>query len=224
MFDIDKKAFIEKSIETLDKILENFNRLPSLKLDELKPESTALIIMDMVNAFARQGSLKSSRVEALIPKIAGLLSLCKKRGMPLVAFGDCHTKESPEFDTYPEHGLADTFESEIVDELKQIGGYTLIPKNSTNGFLEEKFQLWLKEHSYLTNFIVVGDCTDICVEQFAKTLKAFFNMLNRKVRVIVPADTVDTFDLDMHYAELMNVTALFGMIGGGVEVVRTIES
>lgn len=223
MLDIDKIVFIEKSIDTLDKILETLRNLPSLKLGELKPESTALIIVDMINAFTRQGCLKSPRVEALIPGIAGLLSLCKKQGIPVIAFGDCHTKDSPEFETYPEHGLAETAESEMVDELKKIGGYTLIPKNSTNGFLEEKFQTWLKEHSHLTTFIIVGDCTDICVEQFAKTLKAYFNMLNRRVRVIVPADAVDTFDLGAHYAELMNVMALFGMMGGGVEVVRTIE-
>jgi len=223
MLDIDKKVFIEKSIDTLDKILETLRNLPLLKLGELKPESTALIIVDMINAFARQGCLKSPRVEALIPGIAGLLSLCKKQGIPVIAFGDCHTKDSPEFETYPEHGLAETAESEMVDELKKIGGYTLIPKNSTNGFLEEKFQTWLEEHSHLTTFIVVGDCTDICVEQFAKTLKAFFNMLNKRIRVVVPADAVDTFDLGAHYAELMNVMALFGMMGGGVEVVRTIE-
>jgi len=223
LLDIDRKDFIEKSTSAMDEILETLRNLPSLRMEELEPDRTALVIVDMINAFARQGYLKSPQVEALIPRIAGLLSLCGKRGMPVIAFGDCHTMESPEFDTYPEHGLTGTSESEMVDELKKIGGYTLIPKNSTNGFLENKFQTWLKEHSHINTFIVVGDCTDICVEQFAKTLKAFFNMLNKKVRVIVPADAVDTFDLGAHYAEFMNVVALYGMMGGGVEVVGTIQ-
>jgi len=45
-----------------------------------------------------------------------------------IAFADCHTDESPEFDAYPKHCMKGTAESEIVDEIKNIGGYTLIEK------------------------------------------------------------------------------------------------
>jgi len=115
-----------------------------------------------------------------------------------------------------------TAESEIVDEIKNIGGYTLIEKNSTNGFLEEAFRKWLLENPDINTFILTGDCTDICVQQFAITLKAYFNMNNKRARVIVPLNAVDTYDLGVHDRNLMNVMAAYNMIINGVEVVRDI--
>lgn len=55
---------------------------------------------------------------------------------------DSHQKSSQEFITYPPHCLKGSEESEIIEELKIIGGYQLIEKNSTNGFLEPDFQVY----------------------------------------------------------------------------------
>ncbi len=140
-----------------------------------------------------------------------------------IAFADCHTKASPEFDAYPSHCMIDTTEGEIVDELKEIGGYTLIPKNSTNGFLEEAFQQWFEENKHINTFIITGDCTDICVQQFAITLKTWFNMQNKKVRIIAPINAVETYDFSLHNGDLMNVMALYNMIINGIEVIASIE-
>jgi nicotinamidase-related amidase len=110
-----------------------------------------------------------------------------------------------------------------VDELKDLGGWTLIPKNSTNGFLEPAFQEWLAKNEAIDTFIVTGDCTDICIQQFAITLKTWFNRKDRKSRIIVPIDAVDTYDLGLHSGDLMHVMALYNMIGNGVEVVSGIR-
>ena len=68
--------------------------------------------------------------------------------------------------------------------------------------------------------MVVGDCTDICVQQFAIAAKAWHNTRNLPLRVVVPLSLVDTFDADGHPADLMNVLALTAMQAGGVELVR----
>jgi nicotinamidase-related amidase len=149
--------------------------------------------------------------------------MCDELGMTKIAFADCHTESSPEFDSYPKHCIAGTLEGEMVDEIKEIGGYFLIPKNSTNGFLEGEFQKWLEGNQQIDTFIMTGDCTDICIQQFAVTIKAWFNMHNKKVRVIVPIDTVETYDLGLHNADLMNMMALYSMIGNGIEVVKGIK-
>ena len=221
---IDKNEFLNKSTQTLKEILDMLEKLPELQLEDFKGSQTAFLIVDMINGFAREGALKSPRVEALIPEITELSRACDKRGIVKLAFADCHTEESPEFESYPVHCMAATSEGEIVSEIKEVGGYTLIPKNSTNGFLEEAFQKWLKENKEINTFIITGDCTDICVQQFATTIKTWFNRQNIKARIIVPMTVVETYNLGTHNADLMNVMALYNMMINGVEIVRTIEA
>lgn len=219
----ERKEFLEKSMKTLEEIYDLLSALPALNLKSLDSGHTALVIVDMINGFAREGVLKSPRVEALIPEIVRLSASCEESGIAKLAFADCHTGASPEFDAYPAHCLGGTSEGEMVREIKEVGGYTLIPKNSTNGFLEDAFQAWLLDNGRIDTFIVTGDCTDICVQQFAVTLKTWFNRQDRKSRVIVPVNAVDTYDLGLHNGDLMHVVALYTMMGNGVEVVRRID-
>ncbi len=220
---INKNEFIESSIKTLGEIFDILAKLPAIQLKDLQGKQTALVIVDMINGFVREGALKSPRVEGLIPEIAKLSKTCDELHITKLAFADCHTIASPEFDAYPEHCMIGTSEGEMVDELRELGGYTLIPKNSTNGFQEAAFQQWLKENEHINAFVITGDCTDICVQQFAVTLKTWFNMQNKKVRIIVPINTVDTYDLDLHNGDLMNVMALYNMMINGIEVVQGVE-
>ncbi len=217
-----KEAFLKKSVDTLGRILDILENLPVLRLKDFQPDRTVLVIIDMINAFAREGMLQSPRVSEIIPAVVRTMGLCSRYGIRSIAFADRHTDESPEFDSYPVHAMAGTTESEVVDEIKEAGGYILMAKNSTNGFLEEEFQNWLGANPQTENFIVVGDCTDICVQQFATTLKADFNRKNLRRRVIVPVDAVDTYDLEHHNGDLMHVMALFNMMGNGVELCRSI--
>ncbi|HOM03778.1 MAG TPA: isochorismatase family cysteine hydrolase [Acetivibrio sp.] len=217
-----RNEFLQKSNETIISILDMLENLPVVKLDEIEADKAVLVIIDMTNGFAKEGALKSDAVKELIPKICELGEICNKFKIPKIAFADCHTDESPEFDAYPKHCLKGTAESEIVDEIKNIGGYTLIEKNSTNGFLEEAFRNWLLANPDIDTFILTGDCTDICVQQFAITLKAYFNMKNKRARVIVPLNAVDTYDLGLHDRNLMNVMAAYNMIINGVEVVQDV--
>lgn len=223
MKNINRGDFLQKSNKTLEAIVDMIDKLPDINLTDLDQKRTALVIIDMINGFAKEGALKSSRIEAIAPAIAKLSALCDQLEIQKVAFADCHPEESPEFASYPVHCLKGSYEAEVVDEIKNIGGYELIEKNSTNGFLEEKFKMWLVKNKHLDTFILTGDCTDICVLQFALTLKTWFNMKNIKTRVIVPIDFVETYDLGMHDAELMNVMALYNMIINGIEVVKAIN-
>lgn len=220
---IEKSEFLKKSNTALGEIYDTIAKLPDAGLKNLQPDQTVFVIVDMINGFAREGALMSPRVEALIGETAKLSKACDELGITKIAFADCHTKESPEFDSYPEHCIAGTSESEIVDELREIGGYTLFRKNSTNGFLEESFQKWLNGNAGINTFIITGDCTDICVQQFAVTLKTWFNMQNRRARVIVPVNAVETYDMGIHDGDLVNVMALYNMMINGVELVAGLE-
>mgnify|MGYP000866748681 CR=1 FL=1 len=220
---INKNEFLEKSTGLLAEIFDTLAALPAIRFDDLKEKETALIIVDMINGFVREGALQSPRAETVIPAIESLSKEIDKRSIKKLAFADSHTDKSPEFGAYPTHCLAGTSESEVVDELKRIGGYTLIEKNSTNGFHEEEFKKWLNENQQINTFIITGVCTNMCVEQFALTLKTYFNMQNKNARVIVPINTVETYDLGIHDGDLMNTMALYNMIVNGIEVVAEVK-
>ncbi len=220
MSNFNKQEFIQKSNETLWEMLDQLSDLPDVQLADLPSSKTLFVIVDMINGFAREGLLQSPRVEALIPEITELSKKCSALGIEKIAFADCHSDASPEFSSYPVHCKSDSTESDIVKEIKELGGYQLIPKNSTNGFLEPVFQTWLEVHPNIDNFVVVGDCTDICIQQFAVTLKTWFNRQNKPSRIIVPISAVDTYDLGLHDGDLMHVIALFNMMGNGIEVIK----
>lgn len=222
MLTVSKNEFIKKSSDTLDKLWDWLDGLESIKLEDLDSEHTALVIVDMINGFAREGALKSPRVEALIPEVDRLLRQANGKGMKSIAFADAHVGESPEFESYPVHCMAGSSESAMVRELDETGGFILIEKNSTNGFHEEAFQKWLQENSHIKTFIMTGDCTDICIQQLAITLRTWFNRQNIKSRIIVPASAVNTYDLGLHQGDLVHVMALYNMSINGIEIVKAI--
>jgi nicotinamidase-related amidase len=214
----DKLKMEKEAGNFVKDVLNKFNNLKEVDLNDLESEKTALVIVDMINGFTREGVLKSDRIESIIDGISNLSKKADK--LEKIAFADAHNDKSPEFEMYPSHCVEGSSESEIVKEIKNVGGYKLIKKNSTNGFLEEEFQNWLKDNENIENFIVVGDCTDICVEQFSVTLKAWFNKNNKKSRVIIPFDLVETYDLGEHKGDFMNLFASFMMMGNGIEFVN----
>ncbi|MDR3644724.1 MAG: cysteine hydrolase [Clostridia bacterium] len=215
----EKQRFLKNGTAALAKIHELLSALPEFRISELDADSSALVIVDMVNGFAKEGALFSPRIAALIPGIAALSFACAERGIARLAFADCHTGVSPELDSFPAHCMAGTTESMLVDELAQAEPDRIFHKNSTNGFLEENFQTWLHENPQITDFVVVGDCTDLCIQQFACTLKSWFNMRNQAARVVVPVNYVDTYDGGTHEAGLMNATALYNLCCCGIELV-----
>lgn len=219
----DKEGFLKKSSDTLGKMFNKLEQLPAVGLNSLSPDRTALVVVDMVNGFVREGALHSPRIEALVPEIVKLAENCRDMGIRTIAFADSHTQSSPEFSSYPVHCLAETGESELIEELKLAGCFSVIGKNSTNGFLEEEFHSWLAGNPGIDTFIVAGDCTDICIFQFTTSLKAYFNMEDRHSRVIVPVNAVETYDLGLHDRDLLHVAALYMMEGNGVELAGKIE-
>lgn len=204
-------------LQSLESALEN---LESKNISDINLTKTILFIVDMNNGFAKSGALYSPRIEKLVHPIAKFAKFIKDNNCPIIAFTDSHTPNSIEFSNYPSHCLYNDIESEIVDEIKAINGINIVPKNSTNGF----FALKDFDYSSFENIIIVGDCTDICVYQFATTLKAYFNHLNIYKNILVPVDLVDTYDIkNIHNADLMNLVFLNSMIQNGINVVKTIN-
>ena len=183
-----------------------------------------LFIVDMNNGFAKQGALSSIRVERIIPNIVKNIEIFNKKNSPIIAFTDSHKEDSLEFKSYPVHCLENSYESDLVDEIKEFKDIVVIEKSSTNGFLEEDTK------KYVDDFIdkgykacvVCGCITDVCVKQFAQTLKAYFNVKNKDIDVIVPINSVDTYDSPEHNAEIINLFSFYEMKNSGIKVVKEI--
>lgn len=194
----------------------------NINLSDFSKENSALIIVDMINGFCKKGNLYSKDLENLILPIANLAQKASNLKFPILAFCDYHDKNSIEFENYPIHCIKSTEESKLVNELNFIDNTNIINKNSTNGFVEDKFQQFLKNNKNISNFIIVGDCTDICVQQFALTLKTYFNKNNIKSRIIIPINLVDTYNSKNHPRNILNLIALYTMKINGIEVINNV--
>ena len=185
---------------------------------------SVLFIIDMNNGFAKSGPLSSKRVEKLIPSIVEDVEIFNSFNNPIIAFTDSHKKECLEFKSYPIHCLENSYESEIVDEIKQFNDIMIIKKSSTNAFLEEETKKYIDSfvRDGYKNFVLCGCITEVCVKQFAQTLKAYLNVINKDINVIVPINSVDTYDSPEHNADIINLFSFYEMNSCGIKIVINI--
>ncbi|MDF2674955.1 MAG: hypothetical protein K0R09_3223 [Clostridiales bacterium] len=198
----------------------------TIDLNLLDRDKTTLFIIDMVVGFVHSGALSSPRVAAIANNVSELNK--KTTGYKKIFFLDNHDKDSQEFRYFPAHCIKGTEEAELIPELRtknsEDDNIYYVKKNSTNGFHSKGFQDWLKKYeSEVDNYIITGCVTDICVLQFALSLKSYFNEKNINKRVIVPRNCVETYDGGSHDGYLMNLFALYNMHVSGIEIIEKIN-
>ena len=210
--------------------------LPTLALAEVaaRPERVALLAVDVTNGFCHAGPLASPRVRGLIAPIVTLMEGAYRAGVRhFILPQDTHEPEAVEFGQFPPHCVRGTVEAETVPEIQALPFYpqmTVLPKNSISSNLTADLEPWLAAHPQVDTFIVTGDCTDLCTYQLAMFLRLRANAAQLRQRVIVPAETVDTYDLPVetaraigavpHPASLLHLVFLYSLMLNGVEVVR----
>lgn len=215
---LSKSEFLKESEKVMSDYYERLNSIEELDLSQLNCDETILVVMDMVKGFTDGGNLYSDRIEEIKNAVADNMKKCSEKGIETICFCDCHTMDSAELSAFPPHCISGSGEEEIADELKNICSYKVIEKNSTNGFIEPEFEKWLRENSKVKNYIICGDCTDICVMQFAQCAKAWYNSRNIQSRIIVLTDSTETYDAPVHAANFMNASALMHMECSGIEL------
>jgi len=208
--------------------------LPVLPLTEAlrEPQKTAILSVDVINGFCHEGVLASPRVKAIIPPITRLLTAAWERGLRHILLSqDTHEPDAVEFGAWPAHCVRGTSEAETVPEIRNLPFFdlmTVLEKNSIASGLNTGLNTWLAAHPEVDTFIVVGDCTDLCTYQLAMHLRLEANARQLARHVIVPADCVATYDLDVetaaqigampHPGDLLHALFLYHMRLNGVEV------
>lgn len=198
------------------------DRYRAINKSSLDRNKTLIIVIDMVKGFCEKGAMADREILKLVPEISPLLKYYPKH----IYFQDSHNMQSTELQVYPVHCLEDTEEAELVDAFKEDASTsTIIPKNSTNGFLAPDFMKQAElTASEFDNFIVVGCCTDICVMQFALTWNGYLKQHNYLDKTVyVPLNAVDTYHInDVHDAKTFNRMAVYFMENAGIKILRRI--
>ncbi|MDY6876111.1 MAG: isochorismatase family cysteine hydrolase [Chloroflexota bacterium] len=233
---IQQKTLLAHSKPFLDWLGEWYAHLPVLDLSTVvkDPARVALVSQDLLKGFCNQGALASPRAASIVP---GVLRLFQRvhdlGGRHFLLLQDTHDPDAVEFSAYPPHCVAGTEESEMIDELKALSFsdlFVTIPKNSTSSNIGTGLDAWLEAHPEVTDFIIVGVCTDICVYLAALHLRMRANVLGqRETRIIVPADCVQTYDTSVetaaelgalpHDGDLLHRIFLYHIALNGIQVV-----
>ena len=94
MIPANKGDFLQYAFDTLAQCYDSMAPFQEVRVDCLPPGHTALVVVDMINGFVKEGALASPNALAILPEIAELLRACKKIGIPAVFFADSHTTVS----------------------------------------------------------------------------------------------------------------------------------
>lgn len=169
-----------------------------MKIKNLKMYKSALIVVDMVNGFVNDGVLHDKEIGNIISRQIELIKEAKNEGKLIIFIKDTHTKNSAEFERFgnTEHCVIGTREQELVDELKvyeEKEDTISIEKNSTSFMEAPDFRELMKYQKELTDFDIVGCCTDICVANGTIALANYLDEHNRKHTIRVHEDAIATY-------------------------------
>lgn len=232
-------SLLERSAPFIGFLEDWVRKLPAGDLAEVfrEPDRCAIVSVDVINGFCTIGPLASPRVNAIVEPIVRLFKAAWKMGVRNIVLNqDTHDPDAVEFEAWPSHCVRGTPEAETVAAFKVLPFFDqilVLEKNTISTGLNPGFVKWMKTHPEVNTFIVVGDCTDLCVYQLAMHLRLDANTRQLQRRVIVPADTVDTYDRPVeaaqregglpHNAELHHVLFLYHMALNGIEVVNGLK-
>ncbi|HEX9012153.1 MAG TPA: isochorismatase family cysteine hydrolase [Anaerolineaceae bacterium] len=236
---MSENTLAERSQPFLAETERWLSNLPEISMAQAAPhpERAAVVSIDVTNGFCYTGPLSSPRVAGIVQPVRDLFLTAWDHGIrQIVLTQDTHDPQAVEFHEWPPHCVRGTIEAEAVPEIKSLPFFDqilVLPKNSINPGFNTGLEAWLEQHPELDTFIAVGDCTDLCTYQLAMYFRVRANARQQQgVRVIVPANAVDTYDMPVetaravgalpHPADLMHALFLYHMALNGVEVVRRI--
>ena len=211
----------------------------------LDPARTALVVVDMQNAFVERGGLFDlagldiSGARAVVDAVRGLLADARPAGIKVVYLqmgyrpdlADSGGPASPNWDKElalvlmrerPElagrllvHG---TWDHAIVDDLKPEAGDLVVPKSRYSGFVGTALDSLLRTAG-VTHLIFTGVATNVCVESTLRD--AFFH----EYRPVLVADaTMAAGPEGQQAATLFNVETYFGSVTRTADVLDWLRS
>ena len=186
----------------------------------------ALYMIDMNNGFVNFGNMANPKYNELVNEQLKLINKFRKENQLVNFVLEGHTTDSIEFDSYPFHCVLGTKEAELIpefiDEQNKENTRTYY-KNSINGMLNRNLQDDIKNQDNLNEIVIGGVCADLCVMDFARTFSRYLDEINRRAKIFVVENTIDTYDsLDHNREEWMDISKKV-MTQAGIIMVPNIE-
>ena len=93
-----------------------------------------IIVVDMINGFMKGGVMADPYIMHIVPTIRNYMEeAIQNLSKNVVVIRDAHEKGAMEFKVHPEHCLKDSWESSLIDELRDLLPYCYeFEKNSTS--------------------------------------------------------------------------------------------
>ena len=196
------------------------------KIKRLKEYKRALYNIDMVQGFVNFGAMSNKDYNKLVPEQIKLMDDFVSTGDSVNMIGEGHSKDAQEFESYPEHCVLGTPEADFIPEFD---GYLYLPdtriyrKNSINGMFNEQLRQDIIKMSGLQEAVFCGVCEDLCVMDFVRSYARFMDEINRRVKLFVVGNAVDTFDAPGHNRDEWKKIARMVMEQAGVCYVDSFE-
>lgn len=186
----------------------------------------ALYMIDMNNGFVNFGNMANPKYNELVNEQLKLINKFRKENQLVNFVLEGHTTDSIEFDSYPSHCVLGTKEAELIpefiDEQNKENTRTYY-KNSINGMLNRNLQDDIKNQDNLNEIVIGGVCADLCVMDFARTFSRYLDEINRRAKIFVVENTIDTYDSLEHNREEWMDIAKKVMTQAGIIMVSNID-
>lgn len=186
----------------------------------------ALYMIDMNNGFVNFGNMANPKYNELVNEQLKLINKFRKENQLVNFVLEGHTTDSIEFDSYPSHCVLGTKEAELIPEFineQNKENTRTYYKNSINGMLNRNLQDDIKSQDNLNEIVIGGVCADLCVMDFARTFSRYLDEINRRAKIFVVENTIDTYDsLDHNREEWMDIAKKV-MTQAGIIMVPNIE-
>ena len=168
------------------------------KIKNLKLYKKCVIVVDMVNGFVRTGVLHDEEIARVIPNQIELIKQYQEDKELIVFIKDTHDEDAVEFKRFGDtkHCVQGTSEALLVDEIlpyEMMEDTVSVEKNSTSFMEAPKFREIVSGLENVTQYDIVGCCTDICDFNGAMGLANYCDQWNRNVTINVYQDAVATY-------------------------------
>ena len=177
--------------------------------DTLRPDKTAVLVIDMVNDFCKPGGLMVlPGYEDLLPPQLKVLDAARRSGCLVVYVVDSHRRGAPldrEFLKRAPHCFEGEWGSEVIEELKPGPGDLVVIKRRFSAFFNTDLDLTLKDWERDT-LVFMGVATNICVRSTVHD--AFFH----GYRNIVVKDGVAATSPREQDSTLYDIATHFGFV------------
>jgi ureidoacrylate peracid hydrolase len=212
-----------------------------IEIDLLK---TAIIVVDMQNAFVRKGSyfdligIDVSSTEKIIGPCKNIISEARVKGIKIVylqmAYSpdlyDTGPKDSPASYKSPSLTLihqhpelkdklcfSGSWGAEIIEELKPEPGDIVVRKQKYDGFIGTNLDIILRTLG-IKYLIYIGTATNVCVES---TLRRSFFL--DYFPILVSDAIIQKGSRTMQEATILNVQDNFGWVTDSIRLIKAID-